>query len=321
MRRNKVAMVLVALACAPSSAHAAEPGDYQALAQAIAAPWPDRQHSDGHFAEYLPGHDPRNKDDYGEAMLGYGLLQAGLRTGDRRMIVAGLNGLTHDAELPDSDPHIRMFRDMAIAAAYNLARAKLAGDEYFEQLRPAWERRLREVTVDRLRRGKKVTNKTLVEAVMVLELERSGLSAGAPGTVLADLPGSVALVRRLVERTLPVARSPSHRPGAVSPRLALLGDSPDFPLAYHALSTAFLARVNELLGPRASARSRRLEQEAVAATWALAGPDGDLAYTGRSQEQIWTLTLTAYAAEHARAVGPAQTAAPLGALADRVLAR
>src|SRR3954452_11828073 len=112
MGRKLVPMVLVALACAPSSARAAEPGDYQSLAQAIAAPWPGRQHSDGHFAEYIPGHDPRNKDDYGEAMLGYGLLQAGLRAGDKDMITAGLNGITHDAEGPDSDAHIRMFRNM-----------------------------------------------------------------------------------------------------------------------------------------------------------------------------------------------------------------
>src|SRR4051812_16567081 len=321
MGRKPVAMVLVALACAPSSARAAEPADYQALAQAIAAPWPGRQHSDGHFQEYVPGHDPRNKDDYGEAMLGYGLLQIGVRTGDQGMIVAGLNGVTHDAQLPDSDAHIRMFRDLAIAGAYNLAREKLAGDAYFEQLRPSWERRLREVPLDRLRPGKTVTNKKLVEAVMVLELERSGLSGSSPGTVLADVPGSVALVRRLVDRSLPVARTGSRRPGAVSSRLALLGDEPDFPLAYHALSTAFLARVNELLGPRASARSRQLEQDAVAATWALAGPDGDLAYSGRSQEQIWTLTLTAYAAEHALSAGPAANVAPLGGLADRVLAR
>src|SRR4051812_31687367 len=176
MGRKLAAMVLLALACAPSSARAAEPADYQALAQAIATPWPDRQHSDGHFQEYIPGHDPRNKDDYGEAMLGYGLLQTGLRAGDRHMVVAGLNGVTHDAQLPDSDAHIRMFRDMAIAGAYNLAREKLAGDEYFEQLRPSWERRLREVPLDRLRPGKKVTNKTLVEAVMVLELEHTGLT-------------------------------------------------------------------------------------------------------------------------------------------------
>jgi hypothetical protein len=311
-RREVAAIVAIAIACAPSPAQAAEPGDYQALAQAIAAPWPGRQHSDGHFQEYVPGHDPRNKDDYGEAMLGYGLLQAGVRAGDQAMIIAGLNGVTHDAELPDSDAHIRMFRDMAIAGAYNLARDRLAGDEYFQRLRPAWERRLREVTVDRLRPGKKVTNKTLVEAVMVLELERSGLSAGAPGTVLADLPGSVALVRRLVDRTLPRVRVGNR---------TLLGDAPDFPPAYHALSTAFLARAIELLGPRAPARSKQLLHEALAASSALAGPDGDLTYWGRSQEQIWALTLTAYAAEFGRGALPASDVAPLGALADRALTR
>jgi len=58
MRRVKLAIVLVALACAPSPARAAEPADYQSLAQAMAAPWPDRQRADGSFREYIPGHDP-----------------------------------------------------------------------------------------------------------------------------------------------------------------------------------------------------------------------------------------------------------------------
>jgi hypothetical protein len=312
MRRETLAIVLVALACAPSPAGAAEPGGYTALARAAAAPWPALQRSDGSFREYIPGHDPRNKDDYGEAMLGYGLLQAGLRDGDRAQIDAGLRAVTRDATLPNAVPTLRMFRDMAIAGAYNLARDRLAGDQEFERVRPAWEKRLREVRADRLLPGKKVTNKTLVEAVLVMELDRSGLSAETPGTVLADLPGSVRLVQRLLDGRLPRVRS---RDGT------LLGDSPDFPLAYHALSTAFLAKAIELLGPRASARSKRLLDEALTASWALTGPDGDLTYWGRSQEQIWALTLTAYAAEYGRGALSASEIAPLGALADGALAR
>src|SRR5215217_1599938 len=207
MRRVKLAIVLVALACAPSPARAAEPSDYQSLAQAMAAPWPARQRADGSFREYIPGHDPRNKDDCGEAMLGYGLLQTGLRDGNRTLIDAGLRAVTRDATLPDAVPTLRMFRDMAIAGAYNLARDRLAGDTEFERVRPVWEKRLREVRADRLLPGRKVTNKTLVEAVLVMELDRAGLSAGTPGTVLADLPGSVRLVQRLIDRTLPAARS------------------------------------------------------------------------------------------------------------------
>jgi hypothetical protein len=312
MGRKVVATVVLALACAPAPAHAAEPAQYEALAQAAAAPWPDRQRADGSFGEYIPGHDPRNKDDYGEAMLGYGLLQTGLRGGNRTLIDAGLRAVTRDATLPDAVPTLRMFRDMAIAGAYNLARERLAGDPEFERVRSAWEKRLREVRADRLLPGRKVTNKTLVEAVEVMELDRSGLVADRPGTVLADLPGSVRLVQRLIDRTLPRVRAGDG---------TLLGDTPDFPPAYHALSTAFLARTIELLGPRASDRSRRLLTEALHASESLAAPDGDLTYWGRSQEQIWALTLTAYAAEFGRGTLPASNVAPLGALADRVLAR
>jgi hypothetical protein len=211
-----------------------------------------------------------------------------------------------------------MFRNMAIAAAYNLARERMPGDAGFARVRPAWEARLRQVRVSRLVAGRRVTNKTLVEAVEVLELARSGLSSSVPGTVLNDPEAAVRLVDRVVRGRLPASVAPARRGDAPAASLALAGDAPDFPLAYHALSAGFLARAIELLGPRAPGRGRRRLQEMLAASWALAGPDGDVAYSGRSQEQIWALSLTAYAAEFERR---SSGNADLGAVADRATAR
>ena len=76
----------------------------------------------------------------------------------------------------------------------------------------------------------------------------------------------------------------------------MIGDFTGAPLAYHALATGFLARAVELMGSSAPAAGRRVLRRAIAASWGFAGPDGDASYYGRSQEQSWTLPLTAYAA-------------------------
>jgi hypothetical protein len=300
--RRAATAAAVAVLGVLSTAPAAEPADYAAAAREAAAPWPARQRADGTFREYIRGHDPRNADDYGEAMLGYALLQVGIRDGDDTLVRAGLRALTHDARVPDADEPIRMFRNMAIVSAYNLARVHIPDHPEFARVRPSWERRLRQVRVSRLRPHIKVTNKALIEAVEVLELARSGIDSDVPGSVLRDPAAAVRLVQRLLD-----GRLPSVATGAGT----LIGDAPDFPPAYHALSTGFVARAIELLGDRAPQSARRLLDQAVAASSALAGPDGDLAYTGRSQEQIWALSLTAYAAE--RALRPA--------VADRAIDR
>jgi hypothetical protein len=108
--------------------------------------------------------------------------------------------------------------------------------------------------------------------------------------------------------------------GAVA---ALLSDRPEYPLAYQGLSMAFYARALELMGSRATERSYELLRRLAHASWLLTAPDGDLAYAGRSQEESWALSMTAYGAEVAARlprVG-AGTAARWRALADRAVAR
>jgi hypothetical protein len=104
---------------------------------------------------------------------------------------------------------------------------------------------------------------------------------------------------------------------------AMVSDRPEYPLAYQGLSMGFYARALEVMGNLLSSRAHRLLGEMVHASWLFTAPDGDLAYTGRSQEESWALTMTAYGAQVAGrqpGVG-AGRAARWQALADRAIDR
>src|SRR3954447_25425054 len=96
MRLLSPAMVfacLVAVAASPASASAA-PAAWDGLEGDIAAPWPGLQGSNGHLRDYVtsrPGTPGR--DDYGDAMLGYGLLLRAARADDAALRDAGLKAI------------------------------------------------------------------------------------------------------------------------------------------------------------------------------------------------------------------------------------
>src|SRR4051794_7136451 len=154
----------------------------------------------------------------------------------------------------------------------------------------AWLREVRPVHLTSLIRG--ASNKHLVEAIADLELVRSGLTGGAPGTVTADPLGAEARVIALVDRRWPDIVRGQTRPGP-SGLTAVASDPPSHPLAYHALALAMYDRAIGLLGPAASASTRSAVARMARGSALLAAPDADLAYWGRSQEQSWALALTA----------------------------
>lgn len=302
------------LSAAAATAAGAAPPQWERTASTIAAPWPDLQGADGHFADYVVRRAPGpERDDYGDAMLGYGLLLQAARTGDARLRDSGLRAIGRALRTGGSRANAP-FRFFALAAAYNVARASFADAPLFVSERERWESRLRRVRLLRLGRTE-LTNKTLVEAVEVLELARTGLRSNRSRAVLRNPDRALGLVRRLLRRDLPRAARRYERGGR-----ALIGDFPGLPPAYHALASGFLARATELLGRDAPAPARRLLRRAAGASAALASPDGDVSYFGRSQEESWTLPLTAYGAQVA-ARGSGGQAPVYQALSDRVFAR
>jgi hypothetical protein len=308
-----------ALAGGPSPA-AAEPEGWRALSQRIAEPWPAIQLADGRYPDYMIRLAPHpRRDRYGEAFLGYALVQNGLRDGDQRMIDTGLRSLAYAAAERERNFEIATFKNMALASAYNLVRERLPDHPLFVQSRAAWEERMRHSRLTRIGPGRPITNKVLVAAVEVLELERTGLSSDDPRSILRDAAGHVRLVRRLLGRDLPRLAGRFDRGSGIG-TAAMLGDYPALPLSYHALSIGFLGRAVELLGGRASSATRRLLVQAARASSFLTAPDGDLSYFGRSQEQAWTQSVTAYGAEVAATLAP-RDALRMRALADRTVER
>lgn len=303
-------LAAAAPAAAPAHVHARD-----ALAVAIANAWPAQQRPDGRFGDYLNGGQPMDRSRYAEAMLGYALLETGVNSGRRDLIDAGLRALRWAVGRPYADvpggPSV--FENLAVASAYNIAARHLADDAAFAAIRPAWEAWLRHVRPTHLHRPR-FTNKHLVDAVVVLELCRSGLGGGVSGAVLADCGAARRQVDRLLDVTMPAAGR-SRRIGG-HPAL-LLSDPPHNPLAYHALTAGMLARAIELGAGGGAARQTLARL--INASWALAAPDGSLAYVGRSNEQAWALAFTAYAAQSADLAGTGRERAD--ALAARALGR
>ncbi|MEA2349389.1 MAG: hypothetical protein QOG86_330 [Thermoleophilaceae bacterium] len=302
-----VACVAVAASAPPA---AAAPASWQQLARGIADPWPALQTRSGHFGDYVRDRaGGAGRDDYGDAMLGYALLQVGLREDDQRPVRSGLRAVTYAARHPSSEA-IRMYQSLGIASAYNLARRKLVGDDRFEAVRRTWEKRLRRIRILTLHEHRVVWSHAMAEAVEVLELTRSGLHSSDPQTVLHDPKAAARRARRLFNRDMPDAAERTERSDPRAGPTAVLGEfTRGLPIAYHALGLGMLARGVELMGPGASSRARATLRAAASASWALQSPDGDVAYFGRSQAQSWTLALTAYGSGVAAATPGASDAA------------
>lgn len=277
----------------------------------MAAPWPHLQHkTDGRFADYVVAHlhggPPR--DPYGRSFLGLALLQSGIRDHDDAQLAAAFRALGQAAAHPVRRDRI-VFENLALATAYNVASAGLRGDRRFETIRPALESRLRRMTPAQFGGKRPYYNYYLVDSAALVELLASGLKSNVPGSALARRAHTHRLVVDLVNRAIPriAARYTTTDPDG---RLALLSDPPWNPPAYDAFSLALLARIVNGLGPAVGPAPREVMRRAARTLWTLASPSGDVSYYGRSQEQSWTLAMTAY--------GAAATAAlPGTSIADR----
>jgi hypothetical protein len=287
----------------------------------MASPWPKLQRRNGIYPNWIGGNSR-----YAEALLGYALLQRGVRERDRRLINSGLRGVTI-AVKRSRRARESVFENFAVASAYNLARRSLSRNRTFRRVRARWQAFLRGVTPVSLfyyqPSNPRYGNHYVVEAVGMLELFRTGLSSGQP---LAALGGARGRARdgtlRMLLKVIPRLAA-SDRKRALGAQTFLFSDRPDSPLAYQGLSFAMYARALELLRGAATRRARTVLQQVARASWVLTAPDGDSGYFGRSQEESWALAGAAAGSEAAaRAKGSsAAWDRRFRAVADRSLAR
>ncbi|MFL5838080.1 MAG: hypothetical protein ACJ76K_16055, partial [Solirubrobacteraceae bacterium] len=257
----------------------------------IAAPWPALQQPTGRFRNILGG-----GTRYGEATLGYALLQAGARARNRAQVHAGLKAISFAVRNSTARSRPSVFENLSIAAAYNIAKRSLRHDPVFKRARPRWERFLETRQFKELSGQHNYNNHYLADALSVLELTRTGLTSNDPTTVVGNKTGAVQAVENLINVRVPQIAG-TNGVDVRGRRTFVLSDPPDNPLAYQGLSLGMYARAIRLLGPKRTAPAARETLKQVAqASWWLTAPDGDLGWYGRSQEESWAVAATAYGA-------------------------
>ncbi|MEA2448249.1 MAG: hypothetical protein QOG63_181 [Thermoleophilaceae bacterium] len=325
------------LALAPAGAGAAAPARWGQLAQEGGRSWLGEQNRNGTFRDYVYGghisvcmrkscHPPFGNARYGESALGYAMIATGLRTGDRKLTDAGLRAINYAVRqrklqkiLPTN------FESMSVASAYNLARHRLAKRPLFARNRAKWESWMRHVKPQWIgNTSRAYYNHHLVEVVSNLELWRSGLRSHVKGAELQPKTRKrqERLTRQILAEEIPSITTGTRRQSR-GVTTEVLSDQPDFPLPYHGLSIGLYARAVQLMGRRAPKVAVRVLQRLANTSWLLSGPDGDVAYTGRSQEDVWALPATAFGAEFASHLPGTSVSesARYQAVADRTIAR
>ena len=187
---------------------------------------------------------------------------------------------------PAGLPLQSVFENAAFAAAYRIAKARFGGDPAVAAALPAWRAWLSAIHYERLERsGRYRDNKALVEAVAVLELLRTDVPSGGPGTVLADRRDARRRVLRLLNRGVPAAAR-DFRSVRAGRRFVSFSDPPRNPPAYQALAAAYYVRALTLVPRRSRSRAaRRTARQMLRGLEVAMAPDGDLACWGRSRSR------------------------------------
>ena len=262
------------------------------LSVAMAAPWPKVQKDEGRYRSAVGG-----GTRYGDALLSYALLQHGLKEDNDRLVESAMKGLSFAVPRLGTHSRASIFEALGIVGAYRLLLEEMPDDARFKRLRPRMEEYLQGFALVRLPATTYYGNHWLIEAVLVQELHSTDLRSDDEHAVLGgERRRAARLSEQLINERIPaMAREKGVRVG--DDRTFVLSDPPDDPLAYQGLSLGFYARAVRLLGDRAEPAARRTLREIANASLWLTAPDGDLAYVGRNQEQVWALGATAYGAE------------------------
>jgi hypothetical protein len=286
----------------------------------MARPWPSVQSRSGTYRDFTDDSPIVPDTRYGDAMMGYALVRAGLRLDDPKLVRSGLRGVAYGVRHWAGGRKTitqSVFENWAVPATYNLARRRLADNRFFARQRSAWADWLRVSRAERSGITFAFGNHWLVDAAGVFENLRTGLRSARADAALggqrqAASAGAMSLVNTRVPNLAPRGRSPF-----------MLDDPPDNPMAYAGLSLGVYAHLVQSLGDRASRRARNLLRRAAYGLWYATAPDGDSAYFGRSQEMVFGPAATAYGAlVAANLKGTRRSdAARFRALADRSFSR
>jgi hypothetical protein len=250
---------------------------------------------------------------YGVGMTGQAMVELGQARGSEALIDAGLRAESSEVRHPDRGG----FELLDLSEAYAWNEAHLADQ-------PAWRAARGALASFLVAHGRVISfagpcftavncydNLKLVAALADLELLSTGLRGESRGALLSH---PVQLRREALAALAFAARnagSDARRTSAGGSGdygdAGLLSDPLANPLAYHALSTMMLGRVVRALGPSAPRGLADAFSRMARALVGLMAPDGDVAYIGRGQGQVWTVA----ASLDALCIAAAQSPSPV----------
>lgn len=296
------AFLSLAAAAQPARAAAVEPAF--TMTGRMLSPWPAFQRGDGSFPDYIVAVTPTNSNRYGESMLGASMIRHGMKAGSSRLITPGLKAIDfalRNRNRSGIDSASRLFDDLALVEAWLAVTRRGSRVRVPAATAVLWRSELGSIVpLSDKDRWNRPSNQVLVEQLKLLELLASGVKPVAAGSPLRDAAAARRLASATITRVLDQTEAAAVSDTAVGPA-SLVGDEPDFPPAYHALTVAILARLTNFMGfdKPLEARVRALVSKATTAAAVTIAPDGDFAYGGRSSQEAWTLTMLVAAARQA----------------------
>ena len=229
----------------------------------------------------------RATSSYGLAMTGQSMVVLGVSRADPALIEDGLRAELAEVAQPDDGG----FELLALSEAFAWNDHHLAGMGAWAAARGAiatfiaTHAPLVSDAGDCYSEERCYDNLKLVAAVADLSLLQTGLpnfTLGTPAAIRAEALAALARAARNAGTDARRIGTPGFR-GA-----GILSDPGRNPLAYHALSTLMLGQAVQSLGASAPASVIAAFSRCARALIGLMAPDGDVAYIGRGQGQVWT---------------------------------
>lgn len=280
-------------------------GEAQQIVAATALAWKNHQTPDGRLIDPVLGIVPA----YGSPMIGQAMIETGMALGDRDLVTSGIKAQVSQIELPDNKGFNVGFEVFGLADGYKWNQKHLADNEVWQQAQPLLQEFLKQrgaLKVGESRDGGVEhcfsertcwSNLKLVKTFAKISLEGSGVLGGATAASGTG-PNLSKESRDLLVQAAKNSSSNATRKGAKLQYgdAGILSDPTKNPLAYNALSAMILGHVAEDLGPAKTPKvvTATLQKNAKALVGLMA-PDGDVAYIGRGQGQVWNVAATANA--------------------------
>jgi hypothetical protein len=266
-------------------------GQANTLVTSVSEAWAAHQLPNGNLLDPVEG----RVGGYGVSMIGQAMIETGEANSNEVLIQDGINAELNEVSNPDHGG----FEKFSLASAYIWNQAHLAND-------PNWQAAQTKVSSFLSAEGKPIVssgaatcyaeqncwnNLKLVNTFANIEQAATGLN-GQSATASAK-PEAV-----LTRATNEILEQASTNTGNDARRLGanmyfddagILSDPTKDPLAYHELSTMMLGHVIEALGSRTPGFVNAAFQRSARAIIGLMAPDGDGAYIGRGQGQVWNV--------------------------------